>query len=92
MDVISEILKDLDNPSNIIDEFHNLLKNNVQDEKDDFYKLSNSGHRILSVSATPRVYELENDDYDSDQIFGPQIDTMTYSEAIHEGHITDCRP
>jgi superfamily II DNA or RNA helicase len=91
IDVIFQCLEHMKDPLFIIDEFHNLSKNNVIDENDDFYKLLNSEHRILFVSATPRVYELEDDDYNIDDIFGTLIDTMTFTEAINKKYITDYR-
>ena len=88
IDVIYQILKYTNNVLFIIDEFHNLSKNNVVDEDDDFYKLLNSNHNILFVSATPRVYELEDDDYQL-ELFGPIIYNMTFDEAIRCNYITD---
>ena len=58
IDVIYKSLKYMKDPLIIIDEFHNLSKNNITNEEDDFYKLINSHHNILFVSATPRIYEL----------------------------------
>jgi hypothetical protein len=78
----------MDNVLIIIDEFHNLSKNNVTNEDDYFYKLLNSDHKILFMSATPRVYEMEDDDY-NDEIFGEIIYNMTFTEAIQNKYITD---
>ena len=72
----------------IIDEFHNLSKNNVTNENDNFYKLLNSENKILFVSATPRVYELEDEDYELD-LFGPIIYCMSFTDAIEKKYITD---
>ena len=61
VDIISECL-DLFNPQNtlfIIDEFHNLSKNNISDKNDDIYKLLISNHKMLFMSATPRIYDIE---------------------------------
>jgi hypothetical protein len=78
----------LTDPIFIIDEFHNLSKNNVTDETNDFYKLLFSDHRILFVSATPRIYELEDQDYELD-VFGEIVDPMSFSDAIENKFITD---
>ena len=86
VDIISKLK--LDNLLIIIDEFHNLSKNNVTDENNDFYKLLYSNYNILFVSATPRVYELENEDY-NDSIFGNTIYNMTFNDAIKNKYITD---
>jgi len=88
IDVIYESLKYMKDPLIIIDEFHNLSKNNVINEDDNFYKLLHSEYKILFVSATPRVYELENEDYELD-LFGPIIYNMTFTEAIEKKYITD---
>ena len=86
VDVISKL--QLDNVLFIIDEFHNLSKNNVTNENNDFYKLLNSDYNILFVSATPRVYELEDEDY-NDSIFGNTIYNMSFTDAIKNKYITD---
>ena len=88
VDVIFKSLKYMNNSLIIIDEFHNLSKNNVTNEDDDFYKLLNSNQRILFMSATHRVYDMENEDY-NDEIFGPIIYNMTFTEAIEKKYITD---
>ena len=71
VDRIGQALKHCKDPLIIIDEFHNLSKTNVTDEEDDFYKILYSDHKIMFMSATPRVYELENENQiDEDDIFG----------------------
>jgi predicted helicase len=90
IDVIYKSLKYMKDPLFIIDEFHNLSKNNVTNEDDDFYKLLHSDHKILFVSATPRVYELEDEDEDYElELFGPIIYNMSFTEAIDKKYITD---
>jgi superfamily II DNA or RNA helicase len=96
VDVIEKCLELFDHSLLIIvDEFHNLSKSNVTDENDDFNKiLSNqdglTNYRILFMSATPRVYELELEDEDSNQdIFGEIVYNMTFTEAIENKYITD---
>jgi superfamily II DNA or RNA helicase len=86
IDIISKC--EFNNPLFIIDEFHNLSKNNVTNEDDDFYKLLTSDYKILFVSATPRVYELEDEDYELD-LFGPIIYNMSFTDAIKNKYITD---
>ncbi len=88
VDIINLILKKTKNPLIIIDEFHNISKNNIIDTNDDFYKILNSKHKILFMSATPRIYELEDDDYD-DSIFGNIVYNMSFTEAISNKYITD---
>lgn len=92
VDVIYESIEYMTNPFIIIDEFHNLSKTNVIDEDDDFNKLLNSDHKILFMSATPRIYELENEDDDyNEDIFGTTIFKMSFTEAIKNKYITDYR-
>ena len=91
IDVISKCR--FTNPLFIIDEFHNLSKNNVTVEDDDFYQLLHSNNNILFVSATPRIYELEHEDeaeqFDNEYIFGPIIYNISFTEAIENKYITD---
>lgn len=89
IDCIQQILQYCINPLIIIDEFHNLSKNNVINEEDDFYKILNSNHEIMFMSATPRVYELEDELYDVECIFGDVFYSMTFTEAIENKYITD---
>jgi superfamily II DNA or RNA helicase len=60
VDVISKLLELFSDPLFIIDEFHNLSKANVIDKNDDFNKILSSDKKILFMSATPRVYEMED--------------------------------
>ena len=68
MDIINECLDLFDEDTLfIIDEFHNLSKNNISDKDDDIYKLLITNHKILFMSATPRIYDIEYlDDNDND--------------------------
>ena len=89
IDVIYSCLKHMSDPLFIIDEFHNISKNNITDKEDDFYKLLNSDHKILFMSATPRVYEMENEDYEQENIFGDIVYKMSFNDAINNNYITD---
>jgi len=73
----------------IIDEFHNLSKTNIVNEDDNFNKILTSNHRILFMSATPRVYELEYEEDLNENIFGDIVYNMTFTEAIENKYITD---
>ena len=77
----------------IIDEFHNLSKNNVCNEEDDFYKLLISNNKFLLMSATPRIYELEyeDDDENNNIDLGEIVYNMTFTEAIEKKYICDYR-
>ena len=91
IDVIYNCLKYMDNPLIIVDEFHNISKNNIIDEEDNFYKLLNSEHNILFMSATPRVYEMEDEDFEQENIFGDIVYKMSFNDAIQNKFITDYR-
>ena len=102
VDVINKCLKYLKNPLVIIDEFHNLSKNNVvpyiyddemnieDDNVDNFYQILQSKNKFLFMSATPRIYELENEGeaYDTD-LFGGIVYNMSFTYAISKLYITD---
>jgi len=89
IDCLIQVLDKCDNPLIIIDEFHNLSKNNIIDEEDDFYKILNSKYKIMFMSATPRVYELEDEMTDTEHIFGETFYKMSFNEAIEKKFITD---
>ena len=92
VDVIWKSIKYMNKPFFVIDEFHNLSKANVFDEEDYFNKLLASNNKILFMSATPRVYELEDDNDDTQmEIFGETIYNMSFTEAIDNKYITDYR-
>ena len=95
-DVIWKIMNYLDdkNVLIIVDEFHNLSLANISDEEDYFYKILNSDNKILFMSATPRIYELEEkniDCYCSETVFGEILYKMSFNEAIEKKYITDYR-
>ena len=98
VDVIHECLKFCNKPLIIIDEFHNISKTNITSE-DDFNKILYSEHRILFMSATPRVYELEDEnegeyedeDIKTEDIFGKVVYNMNFTTAIEKKYITDYR-
>ena len=73
----------------IVDEFHNLSKNNVSNEEDNFYKILSHEYKILFVSATPRVYEMENEDDNYMDMFGEIVYKMDFSKAIENKYICD---
>jgi len=90
-DIICEIIDKLDDVLIVFDEFHNFSHNNIYDENNSIYKLiNNDNHKKLYLSATPRIYELENnDDIDVNEIFGEYIYKMSFNEAITNKYISD---
>ena len=89
VDILQQL--NLTNSMIIIDEFHNLSKNNVCNEEDDFYKLLISNNKFLLMSATPRIYELEDDDENNNIDLGEIVYNMTFTEAIEKKYICDYR-
>jgi superfamily II DNA or RNA helicase len=91
VDIINKFIDLLENQIVIIDEFHNISKANIFDNNDEMNKLLNSHHKIMFMSATPRIYEIENEPYDTDLLFGKIVYSLQFSEAIKNGYITDYR-
>jgi len=89
VDILIKLLDKLTNKIIIIDEFHNLSKNDIFDEKSDFYKLLHSDSKILFMSATPRFFNLENSEYKNEDIFGTDIYSISMSKCINEKYICD---
>jgi len=92
MDLISECLDLFKDALFIIDEFHNLSKANISDDENNIFKLLMSDHKILFMSATPRIYDIEYDDnesYDTEHLFGEVVYQMTFTDAIANKYITD---
>jgi len=76
----------------ITDEFHNLSPANVLDEEDNFNKIiTMPGIKKLFMSATPRVYDLENQGETGNYLLGERIYDMSFKYAIERGFITDYR-
>lgn len=91
VDIINKFIDLIENQIVIIDEFHNISKTNIFDSNDEMNKLLNSYHKIMFMSATPRIYEIENEPYDTDLLFGKIVYSLQFSEAIKNGYITDYR-
>jgi superfamily II DNA or RNA helicase len=90
-DLIAECLDLFHDALFIVDEFHNLSKANISDDKNPIFNLLMSNHRILFMSATPRIYGIEYDDkmYDMDCLFGDVVYQMTFRDAIDNKYTTD---
>ena len=93
-DIIVELISKIENVMIIFDEFHNFSRRNIYDEEDSINRLvsgSRNGWKKLYLSATPRVYELENggDDVDVSEVFGSYIYQMSFNEAIEKKYICD---
>jgi superfamily II DNA or RNA helicase/phage anti-repressor protein len=81
VDVLINIIDKLDNKIIIIDEFHNLSDNNLNNKNDNMNKiLENKNNKILFLSATP----IENSKY-----CGNVIHKYLWNEAIKNKYICD---
>jgi superfamily II DNA or RNA helicase/cell shape-determining protein MreC len=92
MDLISECLDMFKDALFIIDEFHNLSKANISDDENNIFKLLISEHKILFMSATPRIYDIEYDEnewLDTEYLLGKVVYQMKFSDAISNNYITD---
>jgi superfamily II DNA or RNA helicase len=91
MDLIAECLDLFKDALFIIDEFHNLSKANISDDENNIFKLLMSDHKIMFMSATPRIYDIECDDeaFDMEWLFGDVVYQMTFTDAIANKYITD---
>ena len=75
MDIINQCLDLFDEETLfIIDEFHNLSKNNIRNKDDNIYKLLISNHKILFMSATPRIYDIEYCDLEEKEVIEVEKD------------------
>jgi len=88
MDLIAECLDLFENSLFIIDEFHNLSKSNILNENDNINKLLISKNKILYMSATPKIYDIENDK-EYKEITGDIVYKMNFNYAIENKYITD---
>jgi superfamily II DNA or RNA helicase len=89
VDILIEILHNIKNKIIIIDEFHNLSKNDIFDNNTPFYKLLNSDTKILFMSATPKFFNLDDTEYNNKNIFGDNIYSFPMSRGISEKYICD---
>jgi len=91
-DIIVEIIKKYKNAFIIIDEFHNLSYKNIFNDDDNINKIIKSENKKLYMSATPKIYELEdNDQYNCNiqNILGKIVYKMEFSYAITNNYISN---
>jgi superfamily II DNA or RNA helicase len=89
VDVIMKIIDKLNNPIFIIDEWHNISKNDIILSEE--YPMSNllySDSRILFMSATPKIYDVEDDEL-NEELFGEIEYSYNMGTAIKNGLICD---
>lgn len=90
-DIVCQLIKYIHgNVGVIIDEFHNLTRDNVLNETNDFYKiLINDNLNFLFLSATPRVYEIEETEENLINITGYIEFKYEFGDAITNKYIND---
>jgi len=87
----------LDNSIIIIDEFHNLSINQVNDINNDMNKLIHSYDKRLFLSATPKIYEQIDEektisyDINENNLFGNIFYSYSFVDAIINKYINDFR-
>jgi len=89
VDILIDILNNMKNKIIIIDEFHNLSKNDIFNNETPLNKLLYSNEKILFMSATPKFFNLEDVEYNNKDIFGDNIYSFPMSKGISEKHICD---
>ena len=89
VDILLEIIDSLKNVFIIIDEFHNLSKNDIFNNESIMNKILVSNQKILFMSATPKFFNLEESDYENKDIFGNNIYSISMAQGISKNHITD---
>ncbi len=94
-DIIEELVRNLNESyykkiGVVIDEFHNLTCDNLMDKDDLFYKIFEKEFNFLFVSATPRTYDNENENYvDNFSITGKVEYQYEFAKSIKDGYICD---
>ena len=83
VDVLNKIIKHINNYIIIVDEFHNLSKNNLENTNDPINKLLTLSQKIIYLSATP-IY---NKKYV--HLFGNYIYKYKWTDAINRKYICD---
>lgn len=98
-DIILKIIEEgLNNFVIIIDEFHNLSINNCYDPNSDIYHILNSDYKIIFMSATPKIYELNKITIQCDNLnignicdyLVDGIDTRIFGKLIYKMNINKC--
>lgn len=76
----------------VVDEFHNLSRADLGiGAPSDLHRLLAMAPRVLGMSATPRIFELEGSEEDGDGWMGPSIYQMSWGVAIKRQIISDYR-
>ena len=91
VDVISELIKYINKKKVgvVVDEFHNLTYDNIFDKMDIFNKVLTENFNYLFVSATPRIFDSEDEYANNEQITGKIEYTYEFGKAIKNNYICD---
>ncbi len=81
-DIVNLIIHKLENLIVVIDEYHNLSKNDLSSKKNPLNQILTSNHKILFLSATPRFLDLVD-------IFGKDHFKYKWNDAINNKYIND---
>ena len=73
----------------VIDEFHNLTYDNITNENDLFYKFFTKDYNYLFVSATPKLFDYDDEYIEAKEITGNIEYKYEFGKAIKEGYICD---
>jgi superfamily II DNA or RNA helicase len=87
-DIVHKLLKKLKKVFIITDEFHNLSANNILNKDDWLNQIFVQSHNYLFMSATPKIYEVENQDL-NEKIFGKIEYSYKFCDAIDNQYIND---
>jgi superfamily II DNA or RNA helicase len=90
-DILMKVLNKLKNYIVIVDEFHNITKNDILMDTE-IHQLLVSNSKILFMSATPRIFYLDDDDEEYDlyeEIFGKIVYKYNMGDAIKNKRICD---
>ena len=88
-DIIIEIINKYSNAFLIIDEFHNLSSNNIFNKNDNINKIIKSNNKKLYMSATPKIYDIEDENYNIEDILGKIVYKMSFEYAITNNYISN---
>ena len=91
-DVLFEILDKLKNHIIIVDEFHNINKNDLILNESGMHNILFSNSKIMFMSATPRIFYFDDKDEEYDfyeEIFGKIVYKCNMGDAIKNKKICD---
>jgi superfamily II DNA or RNA helicase len=93
-DIVYELISNIDDVFVIVDEFHNLSSNNVLNKKDYMNKIIQLSDcdrlsKLLFMSATPKIYEVDDNKFNYEDLFGKIAYGYNFKDAIRNKYIND---